>query len=749
METSIVIKVQYGETLRRFSSQIVDGKLDLDMNALREKVHSLYSFPVGSELVLTYIDEDKDVVTLADEEDLDDIVRQSLNPLRITVKLNMKRSARSQSKSSGNSSPVREPQVQIPLQVKSTSATEVLNSLPDTVRENILKLSTDLGFNANSPTGYADLLDSLAKMGLSYLKEVSVSGARSGPLQSSIDAKVTEDKTSFLAVGTMQVSEKKSNDTKQNHISGFSENFILKANDIENVKDKPSSLSAKTTLDSFNATGGHKQDKDNNLCLHDTRGNCSTGSSEGNKVGNNARSGHKMGAKKSIESRQWWNHVIGPQPSNNARSGHKIEAKMWDSEPWTGIESSFSNFPSVNKLQHSHHKVPFKRSSNLSDGTSSVFHSGVRCDGCGVHPISGTRFKSIMMEDYDLCSICFSGLETKAGYIRMDHPVSYKDPMHQYCLGRPSALPADHSKLDSCFIQDVTILDGTIMTPSTRFTKVWRMRNNGSVVWPHGTRLVWIGGNMLGKALSCGIEIPADGCPVDKEIDIAVDFTAPVHPGRYFSYWKMSTPSGHQFGQRVWVLIQVNSSLKDPLNENVHGFNLNWPPFSGGVIMDYQDKNVSGNPVNQDSLFDIENFGNDGKAIMERLDNTPKRGQGFSLPTDSTLLVAGAKPNSALLEASLPVKYPAVDLSKVEPVCVPPCSDGRLSNSLVGGGQDKDEVEKTLLQDLEGMGFKQVDLNKKLLRNNDYDLERTLNDLCVWDPIPKELQEMVSQTILR
>ncbi|KAK1363161.1 Ubiquitin-associated (UBA)/TS-N domain-containing protein [Heracleum sosnowskyi] len=742
MATSIVIKVQYGETLRRFSSEVVDGKLHLDMNALREKIHSLYSFPVGSELVLTYIDEDKDVVTLTDEEDLDDIVRQSLNPLRITVKLNMKRSARSQSKSSGNSSPVREPQVQIPLQVKSTSATEVLNSLPDTVRETILNLSTDLGFDTNSPTGYADLLDSLAKMGLSYLKEVSVSGAKSGHLESSIDATVTKDKNSFLAVGTAQVSEKKSCDTEQNNKSGFSENCVMRATDIENVKDKPSTLPPETTSDSFNGTGGHNQNKDNNFCLPDTRGNCNTGSSEGNKFGNNTRSGHKMGAKKSVESRQWWNHVIGPQPSNIARSGHKIEAKksieprqVWDSEPWTGIESSFSNFPSVNKRQHSHRTVPFKRSSNPGDGISSVFHSGVRCNGCGVHPISGTRYKSIMMEDYDLCSICFAGIRNKAEYIRMDRPMSYKDPMQQNFLGRPSALPADLSKLDSCFIQDVNIPDGTIVTPSTRFTKVWRMRNNGSVVWPHGTHLVCIGGNIFSKALSCGIEILADGCPVDKEIDIAVDFTAPVQPGRYVSYWSMSTPSGHKFGQRVWVLIQVNSSLKDPLNENVHGFNLNWPPFSGGFIMDYQDKHVRGNPVYQDGLFDIENNGNDGKAIMERLDNTPKRGQGFSLPTDSSLLVGGAKPNSALLEASLPVKYPAVDLSKVEPVCVPPCSDGGLSNSLVGVGQHKDEVEKTLLQDLEEMGFKQVDLNKKLLRDNDYDLERTLNDLCAWDHI--------------
>lgn len=186
--------------------------------------------------------------------------------------------------------------------------------------------------------------------------------------------------------------------------------------------------------------------------------------------------------------------------------------------------------------------------------------------------------------------------------------------------------------------------------------------------------------------------------------------------------------------------MQVNSYFKDPFSKNVHGSNLNWPPNSGGVIMDYQDKNVRGNPVYQDSLFNIESNGNYGKAIMEHATDTPKRGQGFILPTDSTLLGAGAKSKSALLEASLPLKYQAADLSKVEPVSVPQYSDAGVPNSMVGVGQGKDEVEETLLQDLEEMGFKQVDLNKKLLRNNDYDMEGTLNDLCVWDPVLLELQ---------
>lgn len=52
-------------------------------------------------------------------------------------------------------------------------------------------------------------------------------------------------------------------------------------------------------------------------------------------------------------------------------------------------------------------------------------------------------------------------------------------------------------------------------------------------------------------------QVPADGLPPGREIDIAVDFIAPPFSGQYTSYWIMASPSGQKFGQRVWVLIQV------------------------------------------------------------------------------------------------------------------------------------------------------------------------------------------------
>ncbi|KAL4575295.1 hypothetical protein LXL04_022137 [Taraxacum kok-saghyz] len=118
------------------------------------------------------------------------------------------------------------------------------------------------------------------------------------------------------------------------------------------------------------------------------------------------------------------------------------------------------------------------------------------------------------------------------------------------------------SKLDSIFVLDVTIHDGTIMAPRTTFTKIWRMRNNGNVIWPYGSRLQWIGGDRLSFSVSVDIKIPTDGLHVDKELNITVDMTAPERPGQYVSYWKMTSPSGEMFGQRISVSIQVDDYQK-------------------------------------------------------------------------------------------------------------------------------------------------------------------------------------------
>ncbi|RZR99595.1 hypothetical protein BHM03_00029160 [Ensete ventricosum] len=45
------------------------------------------------------------------------------------------------------------------------------------------------------------------------------------------------------------------------------------------------------------------------------------------------------------------------------------------------------------------------------------------------------------------------------------------------------------------------------MPPSTPFTKIWRMQNNGTTRWPYRTQLVWAGGDKFANKDSFLLEV--------------------------------------------------------------------------------------------------------------------------------------------------------------------------------------------------------------------------------------------------
>jgi len=86
---------------------------------------------------------------------------------------------------------------------------------------------------------------------------------------------------------------------------------------------------------------------------------------------------------------------------------------------------------------------------------------------------------------------------------------------------------------------------------------------------------------------------------------------------------------------------------------------------------------------------------------------------------------------------SMPEPLPAPTLvdSHVAPVSMP-LPDETINNNM----------EEKLLRELADMGFRQVDLNKEVLRQNEYDLEKSVDDLCgfhEWDPLLAELKELI------
>jgi len=115
-------------------------------------------------------------------------------------------------------------------------------------------------------------------------------------------------------------------------------------------------------------------------------------------------------------------------------------------------------------------------------------------------------------------------------------------------------------KLIARHVKDVTIEDGMQIPANTPFVKTWRVRNEGAP-WPAGCSLLFIskhGGDNMGGPES--VPVPVEG-PVatNQEVDISVHLVAPAKPGRYNGFWRLITPEGRKFGQRLWVTIAVPS----------------------------------------------------------------------------------------------------------------------------------------------------------------------------------------------
>jgi hypothetical protein len=89
------------------------------------------------------------------------------------------------------------------------------------------------------------------------------------------------------------------------------------------------------------------------------------------------------------------------------------------------------------------------------------------------------------------------------------------------------------------FITDVTIPDGTLMTPNQAFVKKWRIKNIGSCVWT-GFSLVFDSGDSMGGPATKAISALNPG----QEVDLEVNLTAPATVGVYRGYWRINTNGG-------------------------------------------------------------------------------------------------------------------------------------------------------------------------------------------------------------
>ncbi|XP_044966868.1 protein NBR1 homolog isoform X2 [Hordeum vulgare subsp. vulgare] len=844
----LVIKVKYGGTLKRFGASVNGSNLDHNLAALRLKIANAFKFSPDDELILTYTDEDGDVVMLDDDDDLRDAaVSQELNPLRIDVQLKSSSAGAPQPNqqvlnSRSKMSAAMEDQL---AQVKS-AIDEALKFVPEQVPAVLAKLSHELRSKAaSSASPVHELLDCIAKLvtpksGMQPTRGLSdsSSGSSNGNLQTVRDIKNNH------ASESATVSASHSQHAKSSGALGLKSVLVEKTN--AQVQQAPGCTS--TGVPSVLVGSGGK------LWYHKKRTDAlSKGKSHAQSIGKPvisssvppvpsfALGGSTLGSangympfgsvgKINGDSSSAFPPPRGPPISSIPAFETSPRLPSYCPVPTHGLQKAFPPPPA-----HDYNQFRFSRPSSVnpygiyqdpySFGSYSGYgipqqsiHKWVECDGCGVTPIVGSRFKSTVKHNYDLCCACFYRMGNEAEYTRMDKPLSVSERLRN--LNKDKRF----LQLDCRFVKDLTVPDGTRMAPSTPFRKIWSMRNNGTIVWPYGTHLAWVGGDEFARQSSVKLAVPEAGFPLDGEIDVYVDFVSPAKPGRYISYWRLTSPDLQKFGQQVWVLIEVEQPVRASGDNQTAAIDLNLPADSNpttlrpsivqrrplnflnlpaeGSTATWTTDSASDNDEDGVSLCDvIATLGRKGsKAVGSVVPPAPAAHEPVHVPmaypqaepvqvpiaypqaepvqvpiaypqaadepvqapvvysqaADEPVQVPVAYPQASSAEAlGMPAGVPAPEAAPLmEHISMPePLPAAILDNSHVApvsmplpDETINNDMEENLLRELVDMGFRQVDLNKEVLRQNEYDLQKSVDDLCgfhEWDPLLVELKELI------
>ncbi len=96
------------------------------------------------------------------------------------------------------------------------------------------------------------------------------------------------------------------------------------------------------------------------------------------------------------------------------------------------------------------------------------------------------------------------------------------------------------------FLMDVTIPDKTKFNPDTKFTKTWRLQNDGTCTWTTKYKLYFYSGEIMsGPETQPLASVPV---PPGKAIDVSVVLRAPQESGTYKGFWALENEAGVHFG---------------------------------------------------------------------------------------------------------------------------------------------------------------------------------------------------------
>jgi len=114
-------------------------------------------------------------------------------------------------------------------------------------------------------------------------------------------------------------------------------------------------------------------------------------------------------------------------------------------------------------------------------------------------------------------------------------------------------------KDSAVLITDVTVPDNALMSPGEKFTKTWRLMNNGKCNWS-GYTIAFVAGDRMESPDSAPIPATEAG----KTVDVSIELVAPSVDGAYTGYYELKNASGETLAigieKTFWVKILIGNA---------------------------------------------------------------------------------------------------------------------------------------------------------------------------------------------
>lgn len=120
---------------------------------------------------------------------------------------------------------------------------------------------------------------------------------------------------------------------------------------------------------------------------------------------------------------------------------------------------------------------------------------------------------------------------------------------------------------DAVYVDDVTIPDGTEVSPGATFVKTWRVRNTGISTWTPQYAVIYGWASDNWKSIKNNPPAPApigQSVAPGEEVDVSITIKAPVESGYYQATFRLRNDKGYNFGEWLTVVIKVKGTPVPP-----------------------------------------------------------------------------------------------------------------------------------------------------------------------------------------